>query len=124
MMPLLAYKKLTNQRAPILIQSSLSEEAMVEKNGNSTSHSLWSILKAVYCHDSMERMHTLRDSLRNLQKGSSTVVEFARKFKGAVVVVPSIVVVQTEVVVVVSDIDKRTKTKQKQTKPSTRLKGA
>ncbi|GKD28594.1 putative RNA-directed DNA polymerase [Tanacetum coccineum] len=70
-----------DQRALILIQSSLSEEAMAETLGNSTSHSLWSALKEVYCHDSVERMHTLRDSLRNLQKGSSTVVEFARKFK-------------------------------------------
>nr|GEX10152.1 hypothetical protein [Tanacetum cinerariifolium] len=43
-----------DQRALILIQSSLSEEAMAKTLGNSTSHSLWSALQTVYCHDSVE----------------------------------------------------------------------
>ncbi|GJU74470.1 putative RNA-directed DNA polymerase [Tanacetum coccineum] len=70
-----------DQRTLILFQSSLSEEAMAETLGNSTSHSFLSALKAIYCHDYVEQMHTLRDYLRNLQRGSSNMVEFARKCK-------------------------------------------
>nr|GFC11535.1 hypothetical protein [Tanacetum cinerariifolium] len=53
-----------DQRALILIQSSLSEEAMAETLGNSTSHTLWSALQAVYCHDS--RLIRLRPLFRDL----------------------------------------------------------
>ena len=71
-----------DQRALIIIQSSLSEEAMAETLGHTTARGIWCALEAAYSHDSVERMHTLRDSLRHLKKGSSTVAEFARKFKG------------------------------------------
>nr|GEY88124.1 RNA-directed DNA polymerase, eukaryota [Tanacetum cinerariifolium] len=70
-----------DQRALILIQSSLSEEAMAEILGHTTARATWCALEAAYSHDSVERMHTLRDSLRQIRKGSSTVVEFAWKFK-------------------------------------------
>ncbi|GJY58673.1 zinc finger, CCHC-type containing LTR copia-type gag-polypeptide, partial [Tanacetum coccineum] len=70
-----------DQRAFILIQSSLSEEAMAETLGHTTAGAIWCALEAAYSHDSVERMHTLRDSLRQIKKGSSIVVEFARKFK-------------------------------------------
>ena len=43
-----------DQRALILVQSSLSEEAMVETLGYSTSHAVWSALAAIYQHDSLE----------------------------------------------------------------------
>ncbi|KAJ9535240.1 hypothetical protein OSB04_un001672, partial [Centaurea solstitialis] len=71
-----------DQRALILIQSSLSEDAMAETLGHSTSHAIWSAQEDAYRHDSLERTHTLRDSLRHLKKGSSTVSDFSRKFKG------------------------------------------
>ena len=70
-----------DQRALLLIQASLSEEAMAETLGHSTSHAVWSALADIYQHDSLERIHTLRDSLRHLKKGNSTVSEFSRKFK-------------------------------------------
>ena len=70
-----------DQRALLLIQASLSEEAMAETLGHTTSKAVWSALADAYSHDSVERMHTLRDSLRHLQKGTSTVVEYSRKFK-------------------------------------------
>ncbi|GJT51449.1 retrovirus-related pol polyprotein from transposon TNT 1-94 [Tanacetum coccineum] len=70
-----------DQRALILIQSSLSEEAMAKTLGHSTSHDVWSALADIYQHDSLERIHTLKDSLRHLKKGTSTVSEFSRKFK-------------------------------------------
>ena len=71
-----------DQRALILIQSSLSQEAMAETLGHTTSHAVWTALEATYRHDSVERTHTLRDSLRHLKKGTTTVTEFSRKFKG------------------------------------------
>nr|GEV47379.1 zinc finger, CCHC-type, Gag-polypeptide of LTR copia-type [Tanacetum cinerariifolium] len=39
------------------------------------------LLEAAYSHDSVEQMHTLKDSLHALTKGNSTIVEFGRKFK-------------------------------------------
>ncbi|KAM0036033.1 hypothetical protein Hdeb2414_s0014g00421511 [Helianthus debilis subsp. tardiflorus] len=65
----------------LLIKSSLSKEAMAEVIGLSSSRQVWLALENAYNHDSLERMHTLRDTLRQLQKGSSTVSEFGRKIK-------------------------------------------
>ncbi|KAJ9555163.1 hypothetical protein OSB04_009777 [Centaurea solstitialis] len=71
----------SDQRALILIQSSVSEEAMSEVLGLDDARSVWRALEAAYSHDSVERMQTLRDSLRTLQKGNSSVVDYGRKFK-------------------------------------------
>ena len=70
-----------DQRALILIQSSLSEEAMAETLGHTTARAIWCALEAAYSHDSVERMHTLCDSLRQIKKGSSIVTEFAKNSK-------------------------------------------
>ncbi|KAJ0896867.1 putative RNA-directed DNA polymerase [Helianthus annuus] len=70
-----------DQAVRLLIQSSLSEEAMSEVIGLHTARQIWLSLEAAYSHPSIDRMHTLRDNLRLLQKGSSTVAEFGRKFK-------------------------------------------
>ncbi|XP_071739061.1 uncharacterized protein [Rutidosis leptorrhynchoides] len=72
----------TDQRALILIQSSLLKEAMAETLGQNTSDAVWTTLERAYRHASVERVHTLRDSVQNLKKGSSSVVEFSKKFKG------------------------------------------
>ncbi|KAI3500548.1 hypothetical protein L1887_36372 [Cichorium endivia] len=70
-----------DQQALLIIQSSLSEEAMAETLGLNNAYAIWKALEDAYSHDSMERVHTLRDTLRQLQKGSSTVPEYGRKFK-------------------------------------------
>ncbi|GJV73193.1 zinc finger, CCHC-type containing LTR copia-type gag-polypeptide [Tanacetum coccineum] len=62
------------------LKSSLLKLAMV-KPWSQNSRDVWCALEAAYSHDSVERVHTLRDSLRHLQKGSSIVAEFSRKFK-------------------------------------------
>ncbi|GJY76632.1 hypothetical protein Tco_0481748 [Tanacetum coccineum] len=51
--------------------------AMAETLGHKTARDVWCPLEASYSHDSVERVHTLRDSLRHLQKGSSIVAEFS-----------------------------------------------
>ncbi|KAF5800218.1 putative RNA-directed DNA polymerase [Helianthus annuus] len=70
-----------DQAVRLLIQSSLSEEAMSEIVGLHTARQIWLSLETAYSHPSLNRMHTLRDNLRLLQKGSSAVAEFGRKFK-------------------------------------------
>ncbi|PWA84471.1 zinc finger, CCHC-type, Gag-polypeptide of LTR copia-type [Artemisia annua] len=71
-----------DQRALLILQASLTEEAMAEVIGLSTAHDVWCALESAYSHDSVERMQNLRDSLRQLQKGTSSVSEYGRKFKG------------------------------------------
>ncbi|KAM0033619.1 putative RNA-directed DNA polymerase [Helianthus debilis subsp. tardiflorus] len=54
---------------------------MAETIGHTTARQVWKALQTAYSHHSLERMHTLRDSLRQLTKGANTVSEFGRKFK-------------------------------------------
>ncbi|XP_022025028.1 uncharacterized protein LOC110925379 [Helianthus annuus] len=70
-----------DQSVCLLLQSSLSEEAMSEIIGISNARQIWLALETAYSHRSTDRMHILRDNLRMLQKGSSSVAEFGRKFK-------------------------------------------
>nr|GFC50920.1 zinc finger, CCHC-type, Gag-polypeptide of LTR copia-type [Tanacetum cinerariifolium] len=74
-LPYLCYTKWIagDQRALLLIQASLSEEAMAETLDHTTSKAMWYVLADAYIHDSIKRMHTLRDYLHHLQKGTSTV---------------------------------------------------
>ncbi|GJV66603.1 zinc finger, CCHC-type containing protein [Tanacetum coccineum] len=71
-----------DQRAVILLNSSLTEEAAAEVLGLTTAHAIWTALETAYNNSSVERIHSLRDSLRNLSKGTSTVSDYGRQFKG------------------------------------------
>lgn len=51
------------QRALILLNSSLTEEAAAEILGLSTTHAIWSSLEKAYNNSSVEHIHSLRDSL-------------------------------------------------------------
>lgn len=57
-------------------------EATSKTLGHKISHVVWTARMAKYLHDSVDRTHTLRDCPRHLKKGTSTVIEFAHKFKG------------------------------------------
>lgn len=70
-----------DQRALIILQSSLSEEAMAEVLNLATARDVWRALAVTYSHDSVERMQNLRDSLRQLQKGTMSVSDYGRQFK-------------------------------------------
>ncbi|GKF29122.1 zinc finger, CCHC-type containing LTR copia-type gag-polypeptide [Tanacetum coccineum] len=50
--------------------------------GLTTAHAIWTALETAYSNSSVERIHSLRDSLRNLSKGTSTVSDYGRQFKG------------------------------------------
>lgn len=70
-----------DQRAFLIIHSSLTETAMAEIIGLATASEVWQRLERSYRHDSHERMQTLRDSLRRLKKGNSSVSEYSSKFR-------------------------------------------
>nr|GEU74744.1 zinc finger, CCHC-type, Gag-polypeptide of LTR copia-type [Tanacetum cinerariifolium] len=71
-----------DQRAVILLNSSLTEEAATEVLGLTMAHAIWTALKTAYNNSSVERIHSLRDSLCNLSKDNSTVFDYGRQFKG------------------------------------------
>ncbi|KAJ0600589.1 putative RNA-directed DNA polymerase [Helianthus annuus] len=73
--------KSAEQKVLLLINSTLSEEAMAETIGHTTALQVWKALADAYSNSSIERVHNLQDSLRNIQKGTSSVSEFGRKFK-------------------------------------------
>ncbi|KAJ0454426.1 putative RNA-directed DNA polymerase [Helianthus annuus] len=73
--------KSADQKFLLLINSTLTEEAMAETIGRTTALSVWKALANAYSHCSIERIHNLKDSLRTLQKGTSSVSDFGRKFK-------------------------------------------
>ena len=69
-----------DQRTLILLQSSLFDEAMAETFGHDIARDVWKVLETTYSHASVERVHTLLNSFHQLQKGSSTIADYNRKF--------------------------------------------
>ncbi|PWA54489.1 ribonuclease H-like domain-containing protein [Artemisia annua] len=72
---------LANQKTVIILQASLSEEAVTLIVGLSTARQIWTALEAAYGNSSIERVHTIRDQLRLIQKGTKSVAEYGRLFK-------------------------------------------
>ncbi|KAD4384639.1 hypothetical protein E3N88_24807 [Mikania micrantha] len=72
---------ISDQQAILILNSSLTEEAVAEILGLTTARQIWTALEAAYSNTSLERMHLLRDNLRRLTKGSSSVADYGRRFK-------------------------------------------
>ncbi|KAI3806022.1 hypothetical protein L1987_21912 [Smallanthus sonchifolius] len=70
-----------DQKTIIIIHASLSEEAISVIVGLPTARQIWIALEAAYGNSSIERVHTLRDQLRLIVKGSKSVAEYGRAFK-------------------------------------------
>lgn len=70
-----------DQKAALLLLSALLESAAAEVLGLESAREIWSALENAYSNASVERVQSLRDSLRALTKGNSSVTEFSRKFK-------------------------------------------
>lgn len=64
-----------------LIFSSLSEEAMSEVIGASTSRDAWLMLEEAFALKSKAREIRIKDSFQLIKRGSRTVFEYAREFK-------------------------------------------
>lgn len=74
-----------DQRAVILLQSSFTEESAAEVLGLTTARQIWLSLEVAYCNASVERVHSLRDSLLQLTKGISSVSDYCRRLKRSVI---------------------------------------
>ncbi|KAJ0020179.1 hypothetical protein Pint_32711 [Pistacia integerrima] len=78
-----AYTSLnTDQTLLSLLYSSLTEESMSEVLGLSHAHEAWTTLEASFSHRSKTRELQLKDELQLMQRGSKSVAEFSRLFKG------------------------------------------
>ncbi|XP_068645125.1 uncharacterized protein [Aristolochia californica] len=73
--------KTTDQRLLSLLLSSLSEEAMVEAVGLTTSREVWIALENSFSHRSKARGIRLKDDLQLMKRSSSPVSTYARAFK-------------------------------------------
>ncbi|GJU66919.1 putative RNA-directed DNA polymerase [Tanacetum coccineum] len=72
---------LADQKTVIILHASLSEEAVTLIVGLSTARQIWTALEAAYGNSSIERVYTIRDQLRLIQKGTKYVAEYGRLFK-------------------------------------------
>ena len=70
-----------DQKAALLLLSSLTEEAATEVLGLTGANAIWTALENTYSNASVERVQSLRDSLQQLTKGTSSITEFSRQFK-------------------------------------------
>ncbi|KAJ0448581.1 putative transcription factor interactor and regulator CCHC(Zn) family [Helianthus annuus] len=70
------------QQAIILLNASLTEEALAVTVGLPTARDIWVALENAFCNTSVERVQNLRDNLRLIQKGDKSVSEYGRLFKG------------------------------------------
>ncbi|KAL5763026.1 hypothetical protein ACOSP7_019290 [Xanthoceras sorbifolium] len=64
-----------------LIFSSLTEEAMAEVVGLSTSREVWTVLENTFSHRSKTREISLKDDLQLMKRGTRSVTVYARAFK-------------------------------------------
>lgn len=69
-----------DQKSMILLNSSLTEEDVAEVLGLSTTYLIWTSSESTYNSSSVEGIHSLHDSLRQMTKGNSTILEYGRKF--------------------------------------------
>uniref|UniRef100_A0A2N9GCL0 Integrase catalytic domain-containing protein n=1 Tax=Fagus sylvatica TaxID=28930 RepID=A0A2N9GCL0_FAGSY len=76
----LAWKQ-TDQRLLSLLLSSLTEEAMAEVVGLTTSREVWIALENTFSHRSKAREIRLKDDLQLMKRSTRTVSEYARAFK-------------------------------------------
>ncbi|KAJ0896607.1 putative RNA-directed DNA polymerase [Helianthus annuus] len=70
-----------DRKASLLILSALTEEAAAEVLGLSSARQIWCALENAYSNASVERVQSLRDSLRQLTKGASSITVFSRRFR-------------------------------------------
>jgi hypothetical protein len=73
--------KATDQRLLSLLLSSLTEEAMAEAVGLSTSREVWTALESTFSHPSKAREICLKDDLQLMKRGTHPVTVYARAFK-------------------------------------------
>lgn len=73
--------QLDDLKAIVILHSSLSEEAFAEVLDLPSARSIWLALENAYSNTSVERVQNLKDQLRQMSKGLSSVNDFGRRFK-------------------------------------------
>ncbi|KAJ0457292.1 hypothetical protein HanIR_Chr15g0772041 [Helianthus annuus] len=71
----------TDRRTVVLINATLSEEAMSAVVGLKSAREIWSTLESTFGNTSVECVQSIKDRLRSLTKGSKTVAEYGRQYK-------------------------------------------
>nr|GEU66827.1 hypothetical protein [Tanacetum cinerariifolium] len=66
----------------LTLHASLSEEPIAEIIGLTTARQIWLTFKYAYSNSSIERIQNLKDLYRQLTRGSQSVAEYGKKFKG------------------------------------------
>ncbi|XP_022033732.1 uncharacterized protein LOC110935668 [Helianthus annuus] len=79
--PLYVAWQTDDQKAVMLLNASLTEEVLGEVIGLPTAYSIWQALEQAFSNTSVDRIQNLRDQLRLISKGTSTVADFGRRFK-------------------------------------------
>lgn len=74
-------RRVSKQQAIILLNASLTEEALSVIVGLTTARDICVALEAAFCNTSIERVQNLRDNLRAVHKGDKSVAEYGRAFK-------------------------------------------
>ncbi|KAJ0913232.1 putative RNA-directed DNA polymerase [Helianthus annuus] len=69
------------QKTLILLNASLTEEALSVIVGLTSAREIWLALEAAFCSASVERVQNLCDTFRLTQKGDKSVSEFGHTFK-------------------------------------------
>nr|TKR98393.1 hypothetical protein D5086_0000203370 [Populus alba] len=72
----------TDQMLLSLLYYSLTEESMSEVLGLQHSYEAWQVLEASFSNRSKTRELQLKDELQLMQRGSRSIAEFSRLFKG------------------------------------------
>ncbi|XP_076912187.1 uncharacterized protein LOC143570413 [Bidens hawaiensis] len=70
-----------DQCAVIILHASLTKETAVEVLNITGARQIWLALENAYSNSSVECVHSLRDTLHQLTKGTSSVVDYSRRFK-------------------------------------------
>ncbi|XP_076935867.1 uncharacterized protein LOC143602738 [Bidens hawaiensis] len=85
-----------DQNILLLLQSSLTEEAVAEVIRVTTTRDLWTTLERAYSYHSIEHAQNLRGALRQLKKGNLFVSNYGKKFKSLCDQLAAIVELATE----------------------------
>ncbi|KAJ0837252.1 putative RNA-directed DNA polymerase [Helianthus annuus] len=72
---------MAEQQAIILLNASLTEEALSVTIGKNSAREIWLALENAFCNMSVERVQNLRDNLRLIQRGDKSVADYGRAFK-------------------------------------------
>lgn len=79
--PALSSWQENDQRVILIFNASLTEESSAEVLGLTNARDIWLALENAYSNSSVERIHSLHNMLRQINKWTTSVSDFGRRFK-------------------------------------------